>query len=161
MKLQLTYDIYQDRLLLKMALDETPARGFWLTRRMTALLWDTLTGQLAAGLAPAASAEARGWLLALQQEQVAAQHAPVVEPALALADAPLLVVTLKYGRQPDGRQLLGLLDAQEQGELYAVPDDIVHALLPLLQQKAAEAGWALPLVWPETAPVLAPPRALQ
>lgn len=160
MKLQLTYDLYQDRLLLKIGLDPATVRGFWLTRRMTALLWNTLTAQLAAALDPGASSEARGWLLALQQEQVAAQHAPVAEPPLALADEPLLVTTLKYGRQPDGRQVLGLLDAAEQGEMYAVSDDIVHALLPLLQQKAAEAGWGLPLAWP-AASGLAAPTVLQ
>jgi len=40
------------------------------------------------------------------------------------------------------------------GQQYVVVDAYVHALLPLLQQQAAQAQWGLALAWPELEPAL-------
>jgi hypothetical protein len=149
MKLQLTYDIIQDRLLLSIALPEAPARGYWLTRRFTVILWTEMTKQLAVGLGPGPTEEARDWLLAVQHETAAQQNPAVAEAPLALESEPILVTTMKYGQQ-DGGQVLYLLDLQEQGEAYLFNNELLHAFLAMLAQEANNAGWALTLEWPKS-----------
>lgn len=148
MKLQLAYHIYQDRLLLLVEPDDAQAKGFWLTRRMTALLWKALTDQLASSVAPGASADAQNWLLCMQHEEAVGQHSPVAEQCLAPCSEPVLASTLQYGRHEDGRMIIGLRDSEGQGDNYALADEFVHALLAMIQQEVEQADWGLYLAWP-------------
>lgn len=161
MMLQLAYNLYQDRLLLTIGLAETPAHGFWLTRRMTLLLWHALTKQLASSVNPVATVEAQAWLLSMQHEAATARFVPTAEPALTLTVDPVLVSTLQYGQHEDGRQVLSLLDDQGRGQTYAMPAENIHALLHLIEQKTIEAGWGLDLAWPDGGVVASLARTLQ
>lgn len=161
MTLQLAYDVYQDRLLLTIGLDGAQAKGFWLTRRLTLLLWRTLVAQLAEMIDPLSPAQAREWLLSLQHEAATARHEATDQPQLPLLEAPALITTLQYGRQDDGRLVLSMRDTQRRGETYAMPTPFIHSLLLLIEQKAIQAEWNLDLAWPKTASIHSQPVTLQ
>ena len=145
MKLQLTYDVYEDRLMLRVGFENEPAQGYWLTRRMTALLIGVLGQQLEAAVAPELTTEAKHWMLEIQREAAMEKNAPSIEPALALPPSPpILASTVKYGRTIHEKQLvLTLEDQAGQGQALALSDELTHIFLQMLEQESAKAGWEL------------------
>lgn len=156
MQLQLTYDPAEDRLLLSMKLGErTP--GFWLTRRLTELLWQALWQRAGAVLDSNASATAREMLLAMQQNQASQKHPVTQSLALELSAPPILVTTLKYGPHENGGHALSLIDASGGGERLALDDDSLHALIQLLDGIMLTCEWRLDLWRPlDSIPGLSP-----
>lgn len=156
MQLQLTYDPVEDRLLLSMKLDERTL-GFWLTRRLTELLWQALWQRAGAALDMKASATAREMLLAMQQNQASQKHPVTHSPQLKLNAPPILVTTLKYGPHKNGGHALSLIDAAGDGEMLALDDDSLHALIQLLDDIMQTCEWRLDLWRPlESIPGILP-----
>ena len=158
MQLQLTYDPAEDRLLLSLRLAERTA-GFWLTRRLTALLWQALWARAGSVVDGQASATAKEWLLSLQQDEARQKHALTQEPMMALKAPPILVSTLKYGADEAGGHALQLTDALGQGELLTLDDSTLHALIRLLDETAAVTEWGLDLWRPLSASPDVPPAS--
>lgn len=150
MQLQLSHDPVEDRLLLRLDLDGQ-GYGFWLTRRMTGLLWPVLWSRLEAGLAAGASDAARQWLLALRHQEARAGQAVEAAPPVPLVAEPRLVVTLRHGNDAQGRHVLGLLDGSGAGETLTLDDAGLHALIRLLHETMPQTGWDLPLPVPDAA----------
>ncbi len=158
MQLQLTYDPAEDRLLLSLGLADRTA-GFWLTRRMTALLWQALWERAGAVIDGQTSATAKEWLLLLQQDEARQKQALTREPLMELKAQPVLVSTLKYGPDETGAHALELTDAQGKGELLKLDDGSLHALIRLLDETAAMTGWGLDLWRPHSTSPEVPPAS--
>lgn len=152
MQLQLSYDPPEDRLLLSLALEERTV-GFWLTRRMTALLWQALWQRAGASLDGRVSADAREWLLSLKQEAVRQTQALARVPRMASQAPPILVSTVKFGPDESGGHALELVDALGKGEALKLDDSSLYALIRLLDETAAATEWGLDLWRPR------PPQA--
>lgn len=149
MQLQLTYDAVEDRLLLSLRLDDRMV-GFWLTRRLTMLLWQALWQRAASSVDGGASAAAREWLLSLKQDQARQTQALTLEPRLASQAPPTLVSTVKYGPDETGGHVLELTDALGNGESLKLDDASLYALIHLLDEVAAVTEWGLDLWRPRS-----------
>lgn len=158
MQLQLTYDPAEDRLLLSLGLVDRTA-SFWLTRRMTALLWQALWQRAGSALDGRASADAREWLLSLQQDEARQKHALIQAPRMELRAPPILVTTVKYGPDETSGHALELLDALGKGELLKLDDSSLYALIRLLDETAAATEWGLDLWRPQTPLPEVPPAS--
>ncbi|QDX82049.1 hypothetical protein B9N43_12810 [Denitratisoma sp. DHT3] len=150
MQLQLSHDPAEDRLLLRLDINGQ-GHGFWLTRRMTGLLWPVLWSHLEQGLAAGASDAARHWLLALRHQEARAGQSLAAVPPIPLIGEPRLLVTLKHGNDASGRHVLTLLDRDDDGETLTMADDGLHALIRLLYETVPTTGWDLPLPLPDQA----------
>ena len=150
MQLQLTYDPGEDRLLLSLGLAERSV-SFWLTRRMTPLLWQVLWQRAGASLDGGVSGSAREWLLSLKQDEARQTQALTRAPRMATGLPPILVSTVKYGPDESGRHALELIDAQGKGEALKLDDSSLYALIRLLDETVEATGWALDL-WRPKAP---------
>lgn len=149
MQLQMTYEPAEDRLLLFIGLPDR-ADSFWLTRRITALLWRALWQMAGAPLDNEASDSSKEWQLSLQQNEVRQKHAISQEPRKKSDTPPILVTTLQYGNEDseakDGKShLLGFLDASGQGVKLTLDDTTLHALIRLLDEAMVASEWRLDL----------------
>ncbi|CAB1370923.1 hypothetical protein [Denitratisoma oestradiolicum] len=149
MQLQLSHDPIEDRLLLRLDLDGQ-CYGFWLTRRVTILLWPVLWSMLEHGVIPGAGTEARRWLLAMDHEKARSGQEVQQAPPISLIAPVRLVVTIQHGHQADGRHVLGLFDGSGAGETMTLDDDGLHALIRLLHETVPKAGWDIPLSLPQS-----------
>lgn len=104
----------------------------------------TIQNLLASALPPVSRMRPNAGLVDSQPEQTLEKHAPAMEVALGLPEAPLLVTTLKTGHNEDRQPVLCLLDNHERGQLYVLSEDSLRALLQMPEQEAAKAAWGLP-----------------
>lgn len=158
MQLQLVYDPAEDRLLLSLAVDDRTV-SFWLTRRMTALLWQALWRRAGSALDGRASAAAREWLLSLQLDEVCQKHVLTHEPRMALKVQPILATTVKFGSNETSGHALELTDLLGNGELLSLDDTSLYALIRLIDETAAATGWGLDLWRPQMPPAEVPPAS--
>lgn len=154
MQLQLTYEPAEDRLLLRMDFGDRVA-AFWLTRRVAALFWPILWERVQCAQEGAVSADARPWLASLQHDRLREKQVLEQLPAFVPTTPPKLVVTLQHGAGTQGGHLLGLLDAQGEGEMLTLDDESLHAMIRLLESVAATADWHLALQKPAAMPMAA------
>lgn len=150
MQLQLTYDPAEDRLLLSLGLNDRSV-SFWLTRRMTVLLWQVLWQRAGASLDGRASGAAREWLLSLKQDEARQTQALTRAPRMASQAPSILVSTVKYGPDETGGHALELVDALGRGEALKLDDASLYALIRLLDEAAGATEWGLDL-WRPKAP---------
>ena len=148
MQLQISYDAAEDRLLLSLALDDRSV-AFWLTRRLTGLLWQVLWARAASSVDAAATDTAKQWLLRLKEDRARQRQVLTEEPRLQSALPPLLVTTLQYGPAETGGHVLSLIDAAGHGEQLNVDDDSLYGLIRLLDETLATSDWRLDLWRPE------------
>lgn len=160
MKAQLDYDPAEDRLLLRLTMKHG-SRAFWLTRRMTGLLWRVLWRRAEAGIPAGATAAARAWLLALGHENAATKFPPTREATIEPTLPSVLVTTLKHGPLAEGHHRLGLLDDRGNGEMLALDADALHALIRLVGEVAGRAGWGLKLLPAMPLPAGLAPEAMR
>ncbi len=149
MQLQISYDPAEDRLLLSLALGERSV-GFWLTRRLTGLLWQVLWARAGSSVDAAATDTAKQWLLRLNEDRARQRQALTQEPRLQSTSPPLLVTTLQYGPATTGGHVLSLIDAVGHGEQLNLDDDSLYGLIRLLDETLATSDWRLDL-WRPTA----------
>lgn len=151
MQLQIAYDQAEDRLLLMLALGDRSV-GFWLTRRLTALLWQVLWNRAGSSVDAAVTSMAREWMLRLKEDRVRQSQEVTQEPRLQPGSPPLLVTTLQYGPGERGGHILSLIDGMGKGEQLTLDDDSLYGLIRLLDDTLANSDWRLDLWRPDNSP---------
>lgn len=161
----------EDRLRLRIATSEGAELRFWLTRRYLRLLWPALRGlaELANPLVQQSpervSPEARKALVEMEHAE-AVKQADFSKPfaptgaEMPLGDAPLLLARVQGGRGADGRPLLAMHTQQGRGLTLNLDALLIHSLMKLLHQAAAQAQWDLALELPQTATARGAPPTL-
>ena len=144
MQLQISYDMAEDRLLLTLGLGERSV-AFWLTRRLTGLLWQALWARAGSAVDAAVTSNAKAWVLRLKQDRARQSQEVSQEPRLLSTTPPLLVTTLQYGPAPTGGHILGLIDASGRGEQLTLDDDSLYGLIRLLDDTLQSSEWGLEL----------------
>lgn len=144
MQLQLFYNPAEDRLLLALAFPQRNV-AFWLTRRMTALLWQALWKRAGSSLDTNASSLAKEWLLRLKQDRARQKQEVSRQPLLQPSVPPVLATTVRFGPGKRGGHALSLLDAQGKGERMTLDDDGLYALIRLLDETLTSSEWRLDL----------------
>lgn len=150
MQLQVSYDPAEDRLLLSLSLDDRNV-GFWLTRRLTALLWQVLWQRAGSSVDATVHNTAKEWMLRLNQDRAARALAVSQAPRLQTSAPPLLVTTLQYGPGEKGGHHLSLIDAAGNGERMNLDDDTLYGLIRLLDEALSNSEWNLQLWRPREA----------
>jgi hypothetical protein len=102
------------------------------------------------------SPEARKALVAMEHAEAVKQadfSKPFVSTGaeMPLGDAPLLLARVQGGRAPDGRPLLAMHTQQGRGLTLNLDALLIHSLMKLLHQAAAQAQWDLALELPNAA----------
>jgi hypothetical protein len=152
----------EDRLRLRIATSEGAELRFWLTRRYLRLLWPALRS-LAELANPVVQQSPERVSLEARKALVEMEHAEAVKQAdfskpfaptgaeMPLGDAPLLLARVQGMRGPDGRPLLAMHTQQGRGLTLNSDSLLIHSLMKLLHQAAAQAQWDLALELPQAA----------
>lgn len=161
----------EDRLRLRIATSEGAELRFWLTRRYLRLLWPALhkLAELASPALPVApvplSPEARKAVVEMEHEE-AVMKADFSKPfaptgvAKPFGEAPLLLARVQGGRGPEGKPALAMHTQDGRGLTLNLDGMLLHSLMRLLHQAAAQAHWDLALELPHVAPQSEPPHSL-
>lgn len=150
MQLQISYNTSEDRLLLTLQVSNRSI-AFWLTRRLTNLLWQVLWQRAQASVDASVTNTAKEWMLRLNQDRARQTRALTQEPRLAISAPPLLVTTLQYGPAGKGGHVLSLIDATGAGEQMTLDDDSLYGLIRLLDDTLTSSEWGLDLWRPLSA----------
>jgi len=94
MQLQISYEPAEDRLLLTLGIADRRV-GFWLTRRLTAILWQALWQRAGSSVDPAVTSTTKEWLLRLKQDRARQTGEVTQEPGLQTGAPPPLVTRLQ------------------------------------------------------------------
>jgi len=144
MQLQISYDPAEDRLLLTLGIADRRI-GFWLTRRLTAMLWQALWQRAGSSVDAGVTSTAKEWLLRLKQDRARQTSEVTQEPRLQTGSPPLLVTTVQYGPGDKGGHVLSLIDATGKGETLTLDDDSLYGLIRLLDDTLTSSEWGLDL----------------
>ncbi len=149
-QIQLRYMPVADRLLLRISTTANAEFRFWVTRRLTRLLWPALVKQLATipAVEFASTSDARREILAFEHAR-AIEGANFVTPfqttaqVLPLGEEPLLIskVTLRAA-EPNGKQLSIVTDRGVTLDL-TLTQALGHSLCELLGRAVATTEWDL------------------
>lgn len=149
MRMQITYDASEDRLLFCLDTGDRIV-CFWLTRRLVALLWPVLWQRAGSTLDAAVANAAKPWLLRVKQDTANQAHAVTQEPRLQSTLPPLLVTTLQYGPGENGGHSLSLMDISGKGERLNLDDDGLYGFIRMLDEALGGTEWQLDLWQPGT-----------
>ena len=152
-QLNISFDPLEDRLLLRMTSgtkDALTEYRLWLTRRLVKLLWPVLNKMLETDttLLSRVSGDNRKAVLEFQQE-AALSKADFATPytkeekQTPLGPKPLLVSRIQAGKGQDGRQILSLKTADNQGINISLTPHTIHSIKKLLVNSIKKAGWDL------------------
>lgn len=149
MQCQLQYSRVEDRALWLLAVDgET--HGWWLTRRMSQVLFETMIACLQPQMGTTSLAQS--WQLNLQHEAVQGQFNQT-QAAVLTPDKPATLLTeVRYGKASAQLYLLVLCTDNEQQHTLTVSEGVLCGLLTLFSQRLSAFPWGLQLTWPPAVP---------
>jgi hypothetical protein len=154
-QLKVEYRPEEDRILIRLATDTGAEVLLWLTRRCVVRLWPVLLNmaQAVPEVQLQQNPEARKALLGFQHEKAIRQanfSKPYEESERErpLGAEPLLITRIQPRRDPQGRNVLGLLPATGQGVHITLDDNLMHGLMKLLQNAVKKSDWNLELALP-------------
>lgn len=149
-QITITYDVNEDRLLLRMQLDGKEVRA-WLTRRMTNNLFGIVEKVFAhlAGI-EAQPADQRTAVSQFRQDQ-ALTKANFCKPYternsdLYFPEGPLLVTKVDFKPRKDGRVTIVLTggDDQAQSVAFTMGENDLRAVMQLLTGAIKKAQWGI------------------
>ncbi|MGB0721694.1 MAG: hypothetical protein ACPGU7_04780 [Gammaproteobacteria bacterium] len=152
-QLNILFQPAEDRLLLRVRMDDGGVINLWLTRRYTRMLWKTLNEMSDAYAAEAApgQGEARAAVKAFQKEQALAQSnfgAPYQESeqddaTFPLGRGPVLLTRIAHKINEQGVHVVSM--GPEKGAMIDIACDVklLHSLIKLLSDGVARADWDL------------------
>jgi hypothetical protein len=162
------YDSFQDRLLLRFSTTEQVEYRMWITRHMLKGMWPGLV-QLLTNTPMArqqAQPEAKRAVVEFQREQALAAttfgkqyDGETLRPGLS--DEPMLIWGLRMRPAPEGGHDIEFLPRQGPGVHLRLQDAMVHALTKLLQDAVKVTEWDLRLELPVAAPSAVGPVAAE
>ncbi|MGB0712838.1 MAG: hypothetical protein ACPGUC_04695 [Gammaproteobacteria bacterium] len=152
-QLNILFQPGEDRLLLRVRMDDGGVINLWLTRRYTRMLWKTLNEMSEAYAAEAtpAQGEALAAVKAFQQEQALAGSnfgAPYKDGAdedasFPLGRAPVLLTRIAHKINDQGVRVVSM--GPEKGAMIDIACDVklLHSLIKLVSDGVARADWDL------------------
>ena len=159
-QMQLSYVSTEDRILFRLNTKARQEFRFWMTRRYTSILRNTLAKLLAEEIEePAPETERRDPPLKdalVESAKQEIKHKEVVSQAdfetqyqestyLPLGEEPALLFSVGLKPAPGGNQLLCMHPEKGQGIEMALNDQILHSLAKLIVDTTGKAGWNLNL----------------
>ena len=150
-QINLSFDAEQDRLLLRVSTTDPVEHSLWLTRRLVKAWWPVLL-QLASHRElrrrPQAPEAARAAFEFAHESAVQGANFAAPYEAPPTTAAPILVAEVRM--RPLAAEANELLFIPRQGQPLTMnlPEPMLHALLKLLQQAVAQAGWDIQLQLP-------------
>lgn len=158
-QMQLTYVPTEDRILYRLNTKARQEFRFWMTRRYTGILWNTLAKIIDESDAPLPALEDEPAPLKdplAEQAQKEIKHQEVVSQSdfetqyqestyLPLGEEPALLFSVGIKPHPSGQPLLCMHPEKGQGIEMALNDQILHSLCKLIIDTSSKAGWNLDL----------------
>ena len=148
------YSIQEDRILLQAVGDGVP-QNFWITRRAALMLGEGISNVLAEQCtkfgARTISNEYVGEVLSFDHERAVAGNTP--KPGTLIqekTEEARLLFQISYTAEDADFCVIQLTDQQQQGHRYRLTNEMLHALLNLIQSQCDQAGWGIRLVQPAT-----------
>lgn len=142
-QLSVTYDAIEDRLLLRVLLDNGEELRFWLTRAQVA----RLDGVITTWLNPGAAAPAAAVRVFRQELAVATADfstPPIAGKRFPLGELPVLVIACRFETAPPPLRLHLDLATQQTATL-TMDDALMASLRHLLAAAIGHTGWNLTL----------------
>lgn len=160
-QINVSYDIQQDRLLLRFSTTDQVEYRMWLTRRLLKGLWPGLVGlmQNTPMARQQVAPEAKKAVVEFQREQALAQTKFGTQyegQKPALPGESMLVWGLRMRPNPNGGHDIEFLPKEGPGVQIRLQDAMVHALAKLLQDALKPTDWDLRLELPAVAPTVEP-----
>ncbi|MEM1441942.1 MAG: hypothetical protein AAGF67_06340 [Verrucomicrobiota bacterium] len=159
-QMQLSYVSTEDRILFRLNTKARQEFRFWMTRRYTSILWNTLSKLLTdevedpvlepeRGAPPLKDALAESAKQEIKHKEVVSQadfETQYQESTyLPLGEEPALLFSVGLKPGPAGNQLLCMHPEKGQGIEMALNDQILHSLAKLIVDTTGKAGWNLDL----------------
>lgn len=155
MRLQMFYDIVEDRLRLTIsAVDQT--QSWWLTRQMTRLLAEAISARLNDDLPVDLSGKTRELALAMGGEE-ALQKNPITSEAQIPDDGVSLLVEIRHGKDDEDHHVMVLVDRTGDERGLTFDSESLYALMELLRSQLRKTPWDLALNWPDFDSVVGAP----
>lgn len=159
------YSIQEDRILLQAVGDGEP-QNYWITRRAALMLGEGIHNVLAEQCtkfgARTISNEYVSEVLSFDHERVASDNPP--RPGKLIPETSedtLLLFQISYTAEDADFCVIQLTDQHQQGHRYRLTNEMLHALLNLIQSQCDQAGWGIRLHQPTmTTNEIQAPRAL-
>lgn len=143
MQCQLQYCAIEDRGLWLLAA-EGQTHAWWLTRRMSQVLFETMV----ACLQPQTThPDAQAWQLNLQHEAAQGQFNHTRSAILTPDMPPTLVTEIRYGKNIEQNHVLILVTPSQQHTL-TLSDTVLCGFLALFARQLSAFPWDLQLTWP-------------
>lgn len=151
---QLSNDLIQDRLLLRVAMQSDEEYRIWITRRFLRNIWPHLALRVtSAPLRPSAP-----------KPEIETGREPSYDQAFRdekatypLGSTPLLANELTYEILSDGNLRLSFREGKERQLTLPLPLNLLEVLLSLLRGSAEQLAWDLVLDYPQAPASDTPP----
>ena len=159
-QMQLTYVPQEDRILFRLNTKARQEFRFWMTRRYSEMLWNTLTDILTKAERnrqpsdqPPVKAPPDSLVESTKQE---IKHKEVVSSSdfetqyqestyLPLGEEPALLFSVGIKPNPRGQAMLCMHPEKGQGIEMVLNEQILHSLCKLVQETTRKANWKLDL----------------
>lgn len=162
-----TYDVHEDRLLMRIKMSDMSEVRAWLTRRFTMGFWNVLMQALdnAVAVEPIVQqTEKQPTPMAKETKQamIGFKHSEKVQQAdfkqefkkevkaTPLGASPILLSQISLTPGPGENQTLGLFPKKGQGIQLAMNDTLLHSIAKLLVDAHNATQWGLNLTVPGT-----------
>ncbi len=162
-----TYDVHEDRLLMRIKMSDMSEIRAWLTRRFTMGFWKVLMQALnnAVSIEPIVQqGEKQPNPLAKETKEamIGFKHSEKVQQAnfeeqfkkevkgTPLGEAPILLSQISLTPGPGENQTLGFFPKQGKGVQLAMNDTLLHSVAKLLVDAHQATQWGLNLSVPGT-----------
>ncbi|MAS91764.1 MAG: hypothetical protein CMO55_01100 [Verrucomicrobiales bacterium] len=160
-QMQLTYVPTEDRVLFRLNTKARQEFRFWMTRRYSEILWNTLTKILNEAEqnreGPSETPEPpiqKDTLVESAKQEI--KHKEVVSQSdfktqyqessyLPLGEEPALLFSVGVKPNPSGQAMLCMHPEKGQGIEMVLNEQILHSLCKLLQETTHKANWKLDL----------------
>lgn len=155
-KLEISFDPFQDRLILKFHTEDLSEYRLWLTRRFTKLLWKILQDLLKKMTSsPKQQAqEVKKISHAFEKEQsmknstFAQKYSSKVNISKTpLGIEPILITKIQITEQETNGPILCLLPEKGQGFEILASSMIINALCKLISETLSKTDWDLPFTY--------------
>ena len=156
-QIQMSYVSTEDRILFRLNTKSRQEFRFWMTRRYTGILWNTLARVLEGagkGAQDAPPASVQDELVKLTEKEIEHQKAVAQgdfntayeeSSYLPLGEQPTLLFSVGVKPGPNSQAMLCMHPEEGEGIELVLNEQIVHSLCKLIVDTAGKAEWNLSL----------------
>ena len=157
LQINLTYNIFEDRLLMRVAEKEMHGEyveyRFWFTRRFVIVFMKATDKIIEDGLAGnfQVSPDSLDAMKKFQEEAALAKadfatlYDPDKENFTLIGEKPLLVSKINVNKTADNKYVFSFLTNKDEGMNITADSDLIHSLRKMFFDASLNAGWNQPL----------------